>query len=137
MLESGKPAGSTMQDVLVVEDDELMRTLVCEWLTQAGYRVRESIDGEAAIAALRQEPAALVITDMHMPRRDGVQLLTWLRGSVSGTPVIAMSGHFGSGRCYTAQGALALGASHVLPKPFTREELLGAVRALIGIPDAA
>lgn len=126
-----------MRNVLVVEDDELMRTLVSEWLTQAGYHVREAIDGEAAIVALQQQPASLVITDMHMPRRDGLQVLDWLRSGVSGTPVIAMSGHFSSGRRYTPQGALGLGASHVLAKPFSQEELLGAVRALIGAPREA
>ncbi len=126
-----------MQDVLVVEDDELMRTLVSEWLAQAGYTVREAVDGEAAVAALQQQPVSLVITDMHMPRRDGAQTLAWLHREHSPTPVIAMSGHFGSGRKYSREGALALGASRVLAKPFTQEELLDAVHALIGAPAGA
>jgi len=123
-----------MYDVLVVEDDELMRGLVSEWLVQAGYAVRQAVDGEAAIAALQRQPAALVITDMSMPRRDGTQTLEWLRREHSATPVIAMSGHFGTGRRYTYEGALALGARRVLAKPFTQEELLDAVQVLIGAP---
>ena len=123
-----------MDDVLVVEDDELMRALVSEWLSQAGYAVRQAADGDDAVATLQQEPAALVITDMSMPRRNGAQTLQWLHREHSAIPVIAMSGHFAGGRGYTREGAVALGASRVLAKPFREDELLDAVRQLIGAP---
>jgi len=126
-----------MRDVLVIEDDELMRTLVREWLTQAGYRVREASNGEAAIQELAEEQVALVITDMQMPRRDGAQTLHWLRQERAATPVIAMSGCFGTGRRYSREGALAMGARRVLAKPFTQAELLEAVHALIGAASPA
>jgi len=120
-----------MHDILVVEDDELIRSLVAEWLTRAGYTVCQAVDGEAALAAFRQS-VSLVITDMSMPRRDGTQTLEWLRREHPSTPVIAMSGHFGDGRKYTRTGALALGARRVLAKPFTQEQLLEAVQELVG-----
>jgi len=129
-------AGAVM-DVLVVDDDGLMRELVSEWLTQAGYSVREACNGEAAIATLLEQPVSLVITDMHMPRCDGAQTLDWLRRERASIPVIAMSGHFASGRKYSREAAQALGAGRVLTKPFTQEQLLDAVRGLIGSPPAA
>ena len=58
-----------MNDILVVDDDVLIRSLVAEWLTQAGYSVRQAEHGVAALAMLRTEPADLLITDMQMPGR--------------------------------------------------------------------
>ena len=67
-----------------------------------------------------------------MPRRDGVKTLETLRRDYPQLPVIAMSGHFRAGRGYTQEGAFASGARRVLAKPFTRCELIEAVRTLIG-----
>lgn len=121
-----------MTDVLVIDDDPLMRELVSEWLADAGYEPRQAVDGEAGIEALQAQPASLVVTDMNMPRRDGVRTLETLRRDYPQLPVLAMSGHFRGGHGYTQEGALASGARGVLAKPFTRCELIDAVRTLIG-----
>jgi DNA-binding NtrC family response regulator len=118
---------SGMNDILVVDDDALMRNMVSEWLTAAGYSVRQAEHGEAALAMLRIRPAGLVITDMDMPGLDGLQTLAAVRRELPMLPVIAMSGKFGSGQDGSAQTALSLGACKVLAKPFARNALLEAV----------
>jgi CheY-like chemotaxis protein len=120
---------------MVVDDDVLMRDLVAEWLTAAGYPTCQAADGETAVRMMHGRRAVLVVTDMHMPRGDGSQVLLALRREYIGLPVIAMSGHFRGGEI-TAERALDLGARRVLAKPFTRRALLRAVQDLIGPPAA-
>lgn len=120
-----------VNDILVVDDDALICGLVSEWLTQAGYAVRQAENGVEALAALHTVPASLVITDMHMPCADGVETLSVLRRDFPALAVIAMSGHFRSGAGYTTEMAARLGARKVLCKPFTRNDLLDAVHAAL------
>ncbi len=121
-----------MNDILVVDDDVLTRSLVSEWLTEAGYSVRQAEDGEAALAMLRAESARLLITDMQMPRLSGAETLAVLRRELPGLPVIAMSASFGSRRSLSAGTALTLGACRVLAKPFAYRDLLSVVEELLG-----
>jgi DNA-binding response OmpR family regulator len=118
--------------ILVVDDDALIRNLVADWLTEAGYGVRQAQNGTAALASLRAAPARLLITDMHMPSMNGAETLVVLSREFPTLPVIAMSGHFSSGLEFSPQTALKLGARKVLAKPFARNELLAVVRQLVG-----
>jgi CheY-like chemotaxis protein len=121
-----------VNDILVVDDDVLIRSLVAEWLTQAGYSVRQAEHGVAALAMLRSAPACLLITDMHMPCLNGAETLDIVGREFPALPVIAMSGHFGSGLGTTPEMALRQGARKVLAKPFARDDLLGLVREVVG-----
>ena len=121
-----------MNDILVVDDDALTRSLIRDWLTDAGYKVREAEDGEAALALVRAEPARLVITDMQMPRLNGAETLSILRRERPSLPVIAMSALFDSGCGVGPETVLMLGARRVLTKPFAYQELLTAVREVLG-----
>ena len=127
----GRPAEERRDTILVVDDDDLLRRLLVEWLVVAGYEVREAVDGYAAVASLLAQPARLVITDMHMPGPSGAGVLATLQRHHPGTPAIAVSAHFGAGRGYSAETALALGARRVLAKPFSRTDLLQAVREVL------
>jgi DNA-binding NtrC family response regulator len=122
----------SVSEILVVDDDTLIRSLVADWLTEAGHQVRQARNGDDALVALRAAPAELLITDMHMPERDGVQTLAALRREFPALPVIAMSGHFSAGKEYSPQQALQEGACRVLAKPFARDVLLEAVREVVG-----
>lgn len=121
-----------MNEILVVDDDALMRNLVADWLTEAGYRVRQAQDGTAALAALRATPARLLITDMRMPNLNGAETLAVLSREFPELPVIAMSGDFSSRTGFSPELAVRLGACKALAKPFARDELLAAVRELAG-----
>jgi len=126
---------TTGKDILIIEDDEILRDLVAEWLDLAGYRVRVAVDGEAGLAAVRDRRPAIVVTDIHMPGVGGAAVIAELRRAHPAIPVIAISGHFRCGQGLTAEGAVALGAARALVKPFSRGEMLGAVAALVGPPD--
>ena len=101
-----------------------MRGLLTEWLTGAGYAVRERGAAPAG--------ADLVIVDLYMPRQAGCDAVRAVQQAHPGAPVIAMSAQFRPGLDCSAGAAHALGVDKLVCKPFTREDLLGAVRALIG-----
>jgi two-component system cell cycle sensor histidine kinase/response regulator CckA len=121
-----------VKEILIVDDDELMRELVAEWLTADGYRARTATNGEMALELLREREAALIITDLHMPRLGGAEAVARMRHEHPDVPLIAMSGHFRSGRHVTPEVVLALGARLALAKPFSRQDLLQAVRDVLG-----
>jgi DNA-binding NtrC family response regulator len=120
-------------DVLVIDDDRIMRDLMVDWLEAAGYAVHQACDCRAAAAELDQPPA-LVVSDMWMPGPCGAEAIRWMRERHPGVKLIAVSGHFGSGQGCTEHDALGAGAARALAKPVKRAELLGAVAELIGPP---
>jgi CheY-like chemotaxis protein len=120
-----------MIEVLVVDDDALMRELLAEWLSEAGYRVRQAENGTRALQMLRNRPAGLLITDMDMPGRSGVETLNEARRMLPGLPVIAISGGTRDGKQSWGAAALKLGAAKALAKPFERRDLLAAVEEVV------
>ena len=116
---------TTAPDILVVEDDPIMREALADWLRRAGYGVRTAADGSAGLAAVRLAAPALVVTDIHMPGMNGATLISELKRHNPQVPVVAISGLFNSGHDLDAQAAIALGAARALAKPFKRAELLG------------
>ena len=125
---------TTTPDILVIEDDPIMREALADWLQAAGYGVRTAADGSAGRAAINLEPPALVITDIHMPGVTGAAIISELKQHHPEVPVIAISGLFTSGRGVDAEAAIALGAARALAKPFKRAELLRAMAELLGRP---
>jgi len=117
-----------MMEVLVVDDDALMRGMLAEWLAEAGYRVREAENGTKALQMLRIRPADLLISDMDMPGRDGAQTIDEARRMLPGLTVIAISGDARDDRQNWKAKALKLGAAKALAKPFERRDLLAAVK---------
>jgi CheY-like chemotaxis protein len=119
-----------MSSIVIIEEDDLMRGLLKEWLTAAGYAVRErSLRGAPA-----GEGADLLIVDLYMPRQAGADAVLAAQQAYPGAPVIAMSAQFRPGLAGSWWAARALGARKLIAKPFTREDLLGAVHAVIGPP---
>ncbi|HEX5049019.1 MAG TPA: hypothetical protein VFX89_18050 [Gammaproteobacteria bacterium] len=105
--------------VVVLEDDVQIRELLERWLGEAGYAVFGEADGRPC----------LVIANVPNPRR-GQPLIESLRG-VYAAPILVLSARFRPGLASSAEAARRLGVKKVLPKPFTREELLAAVAASI------
>jgi two-component system cell cycle sensor histidine kinase/response regulator CckA len=121
-------------DILIVEDDPIMREALSEWLQAAGYAVRTAADGLAGLAAVRLALPVLVVTDIHMPGASGAVLIAELKHTHPEIPIIAISGLFNSGHGMDADAAIAIGAARVLAKPFKRGDLLQAVTELLGSP---
>ncbi|WP_200207424.1 SpoIIE family protein phosphatase [Micromonospora coerulea] len=119
------PAGAPT--VLVVEDNADLRQFLVGLLRPA-YRVLAAGDGRAALDLVAAELPDLVLTDVMMPRMDGIALLAALRGDrrTAGVPVILLSAR--AGEEATVEG-LRAGADDYLPKPFSSLELLARVRA--------
>jgi DNA-binding response OmpR family regulator len=119
-----------MSGIVLYEEDDLMRALLKEWLSQAGYCIREG----PARGAQRGAIEDLVIASVYMPKQAGAQLLGKLQAAHPGTPLIAISAQFRSGLSAVGPTAQMLGVQRLLAKPLTRGELLEAVRAIIGAP---
>ena len=121
-------------DILIIEDDAIMREALAEWLEGAGYGVRKAADGTCGLAAVKFAAPALVVTDIHMPGTSGAMVIAELKQRYPKIPVIAISCLFNSGHGMDADAAIALGAARALAKPFKRRELLRVVAALLGSP---
>ena len=122
-----------LREILVIDDDRIMRDLMTDWLEAAGYAVHKTTDCNAACVALERGPA-LVVCDMWMPGPCGAEAIRWMRDKHPGVQLIAVSGHFCSGQGCSEQDALGAGAARALAKPVKRAELLAAVADLIGPP---
>lgn len=118
--------------ILVVEDEPGVRSMLGAVLRASGYEPLLALDGQDAAEQLRAGlNVDAVITDIRMPRMDGVALVTHLRAqeSTQGLPVIAMSAYNDERQ---EREVRAAGADYFLPKPFTVQALAGALAALLG-----
>ncbi|SRR5260221_2455817 len=114
-----------MHSILVIEDDSELRQVLRLTLAAAGYEVKTAIDGKAAESLFRSQPPDLVITDIYMPNKDGLEVIMELRASFPQTQIIAISGQVSTKNMLSVAGAL--GAVRTLRKPFLPEELLQLV----------
>ncbi len=126
-----EPAASSGELILVVDDEQTILRLTRRILEDAGYRVLTAEDGFKAAAAYAEhaEDIALVLTDLLMPKMDGLELITQLRRTAPGLPIIGTSGYFDES---TVPQLQALGVERVLTKPFSRDALLDALQGAFG-----
>ena len=117
--------------VLVVDDDPEMREAMARILGAAGYAVELAADGDQAIEVQRARPAEVVITDVFMPSRDGLETIQYFRVEYPDVGIIAMTGGSPTGRVdeYLKVAEVA-GANATLRKPFAAQALLDSVSAL-------
>ncbi|MFL5307555.1 MAG: response regulator [Polyangia bacterium] len=131
------PTKADVRLILVVDDDESVRTFTKLALKHFGFEAIEAEDGPAAIEIVRAQSAHIgaVILDLTMPCMDGVETLSALRQVAPDVPVILVSG-FGTSRLDDVAGWLAPGTAPeaVLRKPFTPEELLSTLQRVMKPP---
>ena len=121
----------TRKRVLVVDDDAEMRDAVARILADAGYVVEQAVDGDAAVQAQRARPADVLITDVFMPTRDGLETIQFFHAKYPAVPIIAMTGGSPTGKIEEyLQVAKVAGAHATLRKPFAAQALLDSVSAL-------
>ncbi len=116
--------------VLVVEDDDAMRDLLVEELSEVGYRVIEADGGQSGLRQSREHVVDLVVTDLRMPDLDGFDLIRDIKATAS-SPHIIMITAFGS--IETAIKAVKLGAYDYITKPFEIEELVLVADKALGV----
>ena len=120
-----------MARVLVIDDDEQIRTLVKHMLVEAGHQVEEAVDGAEGLRLFGKRPPDLVLTDINMPGLDGHDVIAAIRMLHPDIPIIAISGGGAVGREELLLKASALGADQIIVKPFEYRQLVSAVeRAL-------
>jgi DNA-binding NtrC family response regulator len=115
-------------EVLIVDDDAAMRALLRKLLTRRGYEAFEAVDGLDALEKLRQRSFELVITDLVMPRTDGLEVLRHVRERHPKTPVLMLTAAGSVQECVKAMQA---GACNFLTKPFHTPEFEEIVRQAV------
>ncbi len=122
----------TKATILLVEDEELLRAGVQEVLEIQGYTVITAPDGEQALACLGAQTIDLIITDLVMPKMDGVDFVKQLRKIKPDLPVIVVSGSTRNiMQRYGIDSIQVPGANASLPKPFKSVDLIEQVRQLL------
>lgn len=123
-----------MARILIVDDDEAIRTSLRKTLERAGHAVFGAMDGAAALRFLATNGVDVVITDLYMPDVDGIELIGRLRREGTVERIIAVTGGGQVAGQNLLTVAKVLGADVTLAKPFTREQLLEAVDQLMNKP---
>lgn len=124
-----------MKRILVIDDDELMRSMLSQMLGRAGYEIILAANGHEGLKQFHAHaPFDLVITDLIMPGKEGIETMMELRHDHPALPIIAISGGGRTtGRDYLPIAA-QLGARRTVAKPFTRQEILEAVQDVLAAP---
>lgn len=122
-----------MTRILIVEDEVAVRAWLAQVLRNAGFEVLEARDGTEALRLHQAHPFELVITDIVMPDKEGLELIRELRQARPETKIIATSGSEHPGTEVYLKIAKMLGAAEVLVKPFSEQELLAAVHQVLGV----
>ena len=126
------PPQANALKIMVIDDSSTIRRSAEIFLTQAGYQVVLAEDGFDALAKITDHHPALIFCDILMPRLDGYQTCALIKNNqmFKGTPVIMLSSK--DGLFDKARGRI-VGSDQYLTKPFTRDELLAAVRKFTAV----
>lgn len=127
---------STRGKILVIEDNPVTRDSIAVWLELAGYTVVVADDGREGLVVLSNERPDLVITDVAMPRLNGIEMIRSVRqffSALSRVPILVLTGDFRE----FASKAISAGANRALAKPVDPKMLLADVKYLLSPPGAA
>jgi len=119
------PADKPIPRILVVDDEQVIRDILCEFLALEGYEVANAGDGDKAIEELRMHPYDIVITDLKMPKVSGIELLEKITSEGIDVITVIMTGF---GTVETAIEAMKKGAYDYVLKPFKVEEVVRIIR---------
>jgi CheY-like chemotaxis protein len=118
--------------ILIIDDDPLARYTLSKMLTGDGYDVVMAVDGESGFAAVVDENPAVVITDLIMPKTEGIEMILRIRRERPEIRIVAISGGGRYGNADLLSLAQSVGADVIVAKPFEAEELLEPLRRLAG-----
>lgn len=120
-----------MARVLVVDDDQQVRKFVTQTLARTGHEVVGAADGNEGLAAFKGGGIDIVVIDLIMPEKEGIETIIELRRINKAVKIIAISGGGRMGPEGYLLTAKSLGAKETLQKPFSMEELSGAVERVL------
>ena len=117
-----------MKRILVIDDDNLVRELLVDTLTPEGYTIEAAVNGAEGIRAFSSAPFDLIVTDLYMPEKEGIETIVELRRGFPAIKILAISG----GTAEQLRVAKLLGADATLSKPFELDALRDTVKILLG-----
>ncbi len=120
-----------MARILIIEDDNEVREYLESVISRAGYEVISAENGKEGVELFATQPADLVVTDIIMPEKDGIETIMDLRRGNPDLKVIAISGGGRSEPENYLHSARLLGANRTMKKPFTNQEMLAAIAELL------
>ncbi len=121
-----------MRKILIIDDDEQMRNLLCRAMEYAGFEVEVAENGREGQRFFEERSSFdLVITDLIMPEQEGMETITFLRKNYPEVKIIAISGGGRIGPETYLPAALELGANRAFAKPFALDDLRTAVNELL------
>lgn len=122
----------TMKRILLIDDDSEVRRFLRVSLERAGYHVLEADNGKAGIELFRRAPVDLVVSDIFMPEKEGIETIRELRGEFPELKILAVSGGIpGLDPEYYLKMARKLGADASLEKPFNQKQFLESIYELL------
>jgi DNA-binding NtrC family response regulator len=125
------------QRILVADDDASIRASLDVLLTKAGYQVILARNGSEAVRLWRKLGGDLVILDLFMPEKDGIETIIELRAHSPGIRIIAMSGGGANQRFDLLEDTRLLGATQTIAKPFTSADMIAMVSRALNHPKEA
>ena len=120
-----------MASILVMDDDPQIRRMVVKALATQNHAIREAENGIEGLSLLRKQGADLVISDIFMPKKEGIETIVEIRRIAPNTKIIAISGGGFSGRGGYLAMAEKLGADRIMQKPLRINEFLSVVTELL------
>jgi CheY-like chemotaxis protein len=121
----------TMTHILVIDDEKPIRLMLRKLLESQGYTVTDASDGTEGLKRYQEHPADLIITDIIMPDKEGIETIIALKKQNPDIKIIAMSGGGKNKPDRYLQTAKLLGAKETFEKPIRKEKLLQAIQNLI------
>lgn len=113
--------------ILIIDDDAELRSSMRKMLKSAGHEVVEAENGEHGMDAFRKQPADVVVTDIVMPEKEGIETIQDIRVLSPSVPIVAISGGARGSTLDYLKLARTVGATSTLAKPFRTNELLACV----------
>jgi DNA-binding response OmpR family regulator len=117
-----------MARILVIDDDEILNDMMVQLLTESGYEVEGARDGDRGLQLFNSNAYDLIITDIVMPEKEGIETIFGVRAKNKHVPIIAVSGGGKLGPEHYLPMAMQCGANYTFEKPFNNSEFLEAVR---------
>jgi CheY-like chemotaxis protein len=121
--------------ILIVDDDAMLRQLLTKAFTNVGFEVAVAADGAAATQVFRTFKPHVVLMDIIMPEREGVETIVEIRTLDADVPIVAMSGGGRVGPTEFLALAEALGATATVKKPFTISQIRDVVQQALNAPN--
>ena len=118
--------------LLVIDNDLALHEKIAPWLKHGGYEVEFAVTGRQGLRLLDKKKFDLLITEIIMPEKDGIETISAIRKSGGTLPIIAISGGGRIGASYYLELARWFGANRTLPKPLNGAVLLPVVHELVG-----